>query len=77
MDPLDPHSWDSDMDTLRVGDPFTEAWIDRFRALMLAYNAAIAALKAVRDDAAELGDQVTGETMRKVEAALAKSESPR
>lgn len=34
----DPTSWSTGMDTLKVGDAFTEEWLDRFRALMLAYN---------------------------------------
>lgn len=34
----DPTSWRSGMESLKVGDAFTEEWLDRFRALMTAYS---------------------------------------
>lgn len=38
----DPNSWTSDFSTLAAGDEFTYEWLDRFRALMTAYNEAVA-----------------------------------
>jgi len=43
-----PDSWDLDGDTLKVGDVFTEEWLDRFRALMAAYNASHATFDGFR-----------------------------
>lgn len=34
----DPNNWNPEGDSIGVGDPMTEEWLDRFRSLMTAYN---------------------------------------
>lgn len=36
----DPNSWNDDGHSLKVGDVFTEEWLDRFRSLMTEHNRA-------------------------------------
>lgn len=46
---MDPNNWNTDsLASIKVGDTFTEEWLDRVRALMLAFNEAQALLREAR-----------------------------